>query len=112
MGITPALFGGAFPGAIHQDEPHGFCRCSEEMLATIPTLACSSNPQPGFMNQGGGLQSVTRSLSGHPGGGQMAQFIVDQRQQLLGGLGVSCDECVQDLSYLLRCLIHFPMTPV
>ena len=41
------------------------------------------------MDQGRGLERLARLLLGQPLGGQLAQLVVDQRQELLGRLGVA-----------------------
>ncbi len=41
------------------------------------------------MDEGGRLERLARRLLRHPLGGQLAQFIVDQRQKLLGRLRVA-----------------------
>jgi hypothetical protein len=41
------------------------------------------------VNQGGGLKGVARSLSGHFVPGQFAQFLINQRQQLIRGGGIA-----------------------
>ena len=41
------------------------------------------------MDQGRGLEGLARLLLGQPLGGQLAQLVVDQRQELLGGLRVA-----------------------
>src|SRR5689334_15645469 len=41
------------------------------------------------MNKRGGLEGVTRSFTGHLVRGQAAQFIVNDRQKFVGGLGVT-----------------------
>ena len=46
-------------------------------------------PEVGLVDQGGGLEGLPRLLLGQLLRGQFAQLVVDQRQQLLGGLGVA-----------------------
>src|SRR6058998_516182 len=45
--------------------------------------------QPGFVNERGGLQRVARRFIGHLVRSQATQFIIDQRQQLIGGGGIA-----------------------
>ena len=42
-------------------------------------------PQVGLVDQGGGLQRLAGLLLGQLLGRQLAQLVVDQRQELLGG---------------------------
>jgi hypothetical protein len=41
------------------------------------------------VNERGGLQGVTRCFIHHPDSGKFAQFLVNERQQLVGGCGVA-----------------------
>ena len=47
-------------------------------------------PQIRLVDQGRGLERLAGLLLGQPLGGQLAQLVVDQRQELLGGLGSPC----------------------
>ena len=49
------------------------------------------------MDQGGGLERLTRHFPGQLVRGQAAQLVVDERQQLAGGLGVALRNGVQRL---------------
>ena len=44
-------------------------------------------PQVGLVDQGGGLKRLAGLLLGQFLGGELAQLVVDQRQELLGGAG-------------------------
>ena len=46
-------------------------------------------PQVGLVDQGRRLQRLAGLLLGHPRGRQLAQLVVDQRQELLGGVRVA-----------------------
>ena len=41
----------------------------------------------GLVDEGGRLQRLARLLLGHPRGGELAQFVVDEREQLFGRRG-------------------------
>ena len=95
MQFVASLAGAVFepllsPGDIDENLLHRTGGGLEEM-ATIGELqtAVSSDLQSGLVDEGGGLQSLSRFFIGHPDGGQPAQFLVDQWQQLLGGGGVA-----------------------
>ena len=61
------------------------------MAAAVPLRGQSAHqPQVGLVDQGGGLQSLAGLLLGQPLGRQLAQLVVDQRQELLRGLGSPC----------------------
>src|SRR6516162_8230057 len=70
--------------------PHGFGGGSKEVCAPGKSARLvSGQPQPCFVNQGCGLEGVTRSLPSHFVRGQLAQFLVDQREQFPCGLGIA-----------------------
>jgi phosphoribosylaminoimidazole carboxylase (NCAIR synthetase) len=48
------------------------------------------------VDEGGGLQGLAGRFVGHLGGGQLAQILIDERQQLLGGLRVALLDPVED----------------
>lgn len=85
--LYPALAAGLF----YENPPHRFSRCGEEMAPAVPALGLVHINQPnvGFVNQGGSLQRLSRLLLRHPLRRQLAQLIIDQRQQLLGGTRVA-----------------------
>ena len=53
-------------------------------------------PQVRLVDQGRGLERLARLLLGQPLRGQLAQLVVDQRQQLLGGVRVALLDGGQD----------------
>ena len=53
-------------------------------------------PQVGLVDQGGGLERLARLLLGQPLRRQLAQLVVDQRQELLGGVRVALLDGGQD----------------
>src|SRR6266436_1406097 len=61
---------------INKNMPHGLCGGSEEMSAPgkLAWLLVSDQAQPGLVNQGGGLEGVTRSLPSHFVRSQFPQF--------------------------------------
>ena len=74
------------PGALHQDPAHGFGRRGKEMGAILPRrLAIGPEPQPGLVDQRGGLQGLAGRLLGHLVRGESAQLFVNQRQQFFRG---------------------------
>src|SRR6266571_8797780 len=54
------------------------------------------------MHQGGGLEGLSGCFAGKPGGSEMAKFVVNQRQESLRGLGLTCRDRFQDF----RGLVH------
>src|SRR5262249_23152983 len=74
------------------------CR-REEMPARVPPphLLLAHEPKVRLVDQGRGLERLLRSLLSQPLGGEPAQFVVDQRQELLGGGRVALLDGRQDL---------------
>ena len=50
------------------------------------------------MNQRRGLECVPGRFVGHPMRRQFAQFFIDQREQLVGGIGIALLDGAQDSS--------------
>ena len=89
---------GLFARPFDQNPPHGLGRGAKEVAATIPTLlASSSQPQPRFVNECRSLQCLLWRLTRHFCRRQFAEFLIDQGQQLLGGLGIALVHPVQNL---------------
>lgn len=75
------------PCAFDENPAHRFRRRGEELRASCPPLlVLSGQAQPGFMNQRGGLERVAGALARHLVRGQFAQLLIDEREQLIGGL--------------------------
>ena len=67
------------------------------MSAAIPLdVLVADQPQPGLMHQGRGLQGLPRGFLGQPMGSQMAQLLIDQGKQLIGGSGIAMLDGVED----------------
>ncbi len=84
----PALLGLLVPGPVDQDTAHGLGGGGEEVPAAVPVLR--SAPRPTSRRYASCTSAVACKV--WPGcswanccGGQPAQLVVDQRQQLLGG---------------------------
>src|SRR5262245_44403848 len=75
-----AMARGAFASRlVHQYPAHGFGGGGEAMRTISPWLAAIAEAQPGFMNQGGRLQSLAWRFASHPLRRQPTQFIVHER---------------------------------
>src|SRR5258707_814240 len=84
-------------GVFDENTAHGFSGCAEEMRAAVPGLVLAApEPQPGFMHQRRGLQRLARGFMGHFASGELAQFIIDQRQQLARSFGIALLHGVED----------------
>jgi hypothetical protein len=79
-------------GVLYDDPPHRLRCGSKEVAARIPSefvtsgLGSRSSDQPeiGFVNQRRRLQGLPWRLGSHSGGGELPQFVVHDRQQLVG----------------------------
>jgi hypothetical protein len=49
------------------------------------------------VNQGGGVERLARLLVGQARRGELAQLVVDQREELAGGVGVALLDEAQDV---------------
>src|SRR5262249_39618818 len=74
----------------------------KEVSAAVPVLELLHvhQSQVDLVDQGGSLERLARCLLGHLLGGQPPQLVVNQRQQLLGGVRVALLDGVQDASDL------------
>ena len=62
----------------------------------VPRLA--DQPQPGLVHQGGGLQRLPGGFAGQFVCRQLAQLMIDQRQEFLGSLGVALPNSLKHAS--------------
>src|SRR5436190_18935627 len=78
------------------------------MSAAIPLwMILSDQSQPRFMNERSRLQGLVRTLLRHFRGGELAQFVVHERQQLIRSLWVallSCLENARDIAHAAKIL--------
>src|SRR5262245_17864239 len=88
-------------GLVNQDAAHRFGGGGEEVAPAVPVpdLVRAHEPEVGFVDQGGGLQRLPRLLLGQLLGSELPQLVVDQRQQLLGGVRVAMLNLHQNLCY-------------
>jgi hypothetical protein len=77
-------------GVVNEEMAHGLGGGGEEMGAIFKgRVFAADQAHPDLMHQGGGLERVTRRAVGHFIRRELAQFRIDQRQQLIGGLRVA-----------------------
>src|ERR1022692_1595251 len=77
-------------GVVNEEMAHGLAGGGEEMGAIFEgRIVASDEAQPDLMHQGGGLERVTRRAVRHLIRRELAQFSINQRQQLIGGLRVA-----------------------
>ena len=78
------------PRILNQNTPHSLRGGGEEMRAILPLwLGVTTEPQPYLMHERGGLQRLFRWLARHFRRGEFAQFVIDERQDLVGGLRIA-----------------------
>src|SRR5262249_36964117 len=91
--------------------PHGFGGGAEEMGPATPRrLVRSRQLQPGFVHQGGRLQSLPRRFVGQLGRRQLAQLVVYQGQQLFGRPGIALFYRLQDARDVVHSRLAFYAT--
>src|SRR6266568_954732 len=77
--------------------PHRLRCSSKEMPSAVPRpILRADQPQISFMHQGRGLQSLARHFLGHLVRGELAQLLVNERQQLFRSVGITLPYSVQN----------------
>ena len=67
------------------------------MGAALPArLRVAPKAQPGLVDEGGGLEGMSRCLAGHFGGGNSAQLGIDELHQLSSSLRVASAGAFKD----------------
>ena len=95
--------------AVNENAAHGLGGGAKEVGAVFPSrLLVAAETEPGFMDQRSGLKGMSGSLLGHFCGGQSPQFIIDKRQQFLGGFRIALLSCFEDS----RNVVHAAQTSV
>ena len=82
-----AVADGAFAASfVDEDAANGLGGGGEKMGAIGKFgIVRADEAKPGFVDERGGLEGLIGGLPGHFCGGQFAQFVIDQRQKLVGG---------------------------
>jgi hypothetical protein len=85
------LLAAAIASPVHQDPAHGLGRRGEEVGSPVPrfTWLVTDQPQLRFVDQACGFKRLPGFVVSHFLCCQLAQFIVDQRQEFAGSAGVS-----------------------
>ncbi len=85
---SPTLSGHASAGVIDKDTAHRLGGRGEEVIPPVELLV-PDQPQVGLVHESGGVEGVPRGFSGHFRGAELPQFVIDEREQIRGGLAVS-----------------------
>src|SRR5262249_52944898 len=91
-------------GVLDEDPSHGLGRRAEEVAPVVPgfRVTAFNQPQVGLVDQGRRLECLARSLPGEPGGRQLAQLAVDQRQKPVGGSGLALVDRLEDSRHFVH----------
>jgi hypothetical protein len=78
-------------GALDEDAAHGFGRRGEEVAAAVPVTGLVPVHQPyiGLVDQGRGLEGLAGPFLSEPLGRKLAEFVINQRQELVGGARIA-----------------------
>ena len=101
LDLAAAFEAGLASGALYENAAHCLPGRSEEMRTVLPArLLISPKSQPGLMHQRSGLKRLARHFMRHLRGGNAAQFVINQREQCLSGLGITVLNAVEDASHV------------
>lgn len=94
---------------VHQNAPHRFGCNSIEVTAALPLPGgVARQSQVGFMDQGGGLQRMGRTLLVHVAAGHSSQLRIDQRHELIERRLVAVAPLVEQLRDVVRRRRNYP----
>src|SRR5262245_58294008 len=93
-----ALWAQFLSGPLHQDPAHRFGGRGKEMATAVRVLGLldSNKAKGGLVDQGSRLQRLPRSFLGKLRRRELAQLVVDERQELLRGRGIALLDGGQD----------------
>lgn len=101
----------ALAGAFDDDAPHRLGRRGEELAPARPRRVFAGQPQPRLMHQRRGLEGVVGGLLRHLRRRQLAKFLVNQREQLVGGPGITRVQIAEELGDVGHGLDDGPCPP-
>lgn len=89
--IAAAFEASMATSSLDQDASHGPRRGTEKVAATLPLLPVirAQKSQIRLMDESRGLQRIPSRFVGKTCSSQSAKFVVHERQQIRGGLGVT-----------------------
>jgi hypothetical protein len=85
-------------GSVEDDSPHGLGGRGVEVASTVPVAAGvrTDEPEISLVDQGRGLERLTGVFEGQPTRGQASKLVVDQRQEIAGGLPIAQADGIED----------------
>ena len=106
VGLLRRVAAASCGGPFDEDATHRLGGSGEEVAAVVPALRPIHIHQAevSLVNQSRGLERLAGLLLGQPLRRQLPQLVVDQRQELLGGLWVALLDGRQDSSHFTHCL--------
>ena len=109
VGVLPPLERRPRPRPLDEDAAHRLGGGGEEVPPTVPARdrVGIDEPQVHLVDQGGGLERLAGLLLRQPLRGELAELVVDQRQQLLRGAWVALLDVRQNPRHIAH--IHIPL---
>ena len=71
-------------------------------------MLVADQPQVRLVDQGGGVEGVAGGLGRHARGGERPQFVVDERQEVGGGLAVAGRGSIEKASHIGHDVRFYP----
>ena len=104
------------PRAVYQDAAHRFGGGAEKVLSALPLLFAGRELQVGLVHQSGRLQGMRLRFLPQAPSRQLAQFTIDERNQIRRRLSVSLARRIEDESHVINVHLHsafsrFPKAP-
>jgi len=108
MEAACAPLGIVLTGVVDEDLTHDVGGETDEVGAGVPVNVFADEAEAGFVDEGGGLESVVGALAAHVGLGEAMELRVDEREELVGGGGVAVVHSLEELGDFSRVGIHTP----
>jgi hypothetical protein len=89
---------------LDDDAAHGLACSSEEMATGVPVLFAflANQSQIGFVDESRSLQRLAVFLLSQLLGSKLAQFVINQRQELLAGVRLTALDGGQDSGHVIQ----------
>jgi hypothetical protein len=87
--VAAAFDGAAFAGVVHEDFAHDAGGGAEEFGAAFPGDWFGDEAEPGFVDEGGGLEGMVGAFAAHGLGGDAVQLALERFENAIAGLGVA-----------------------